>query len=237
MAVIDLKNATIYIRDGYGNAGAVNLLAGYAAGLATIALDGVVGIIPNGTRVQFAGHDTIYVTTAHTETSSNTTGITFAPVLTDPLVDNEVITFLPNQIEVNLGDGNLTWQEKVTREYLKNKGLLDTVRDGDQEQVTLSLDARWDHLRGSSGDAVLPNEAIKHIGNAAAWVSSSDDPCEPYAVDIVVEYQPPCDDEDLEVITFEDFRYETADFDLRAGTISFKGAANVTMPTIERVSA
>ena len=35
-------------------------------------------------------------------------------------------------------------------------------------------------------------EALKGMGAASEWVSSSPDQCEPYCIDLLVEYEPPC---------------------------------------------
>lgn len=142
------------------------------------------------------------------------------------------------EIEIKVGEGNLTWTETVTREYKKDKGLLDTVRNGDEEPVTLSLDFQWEWLKASSGNPPTPVDVLKKRGEAAAWVSSSADACEPYAIDIEVTIDPDCSDgSEDEVITFSDFRYETLDYNLSDGTIACAGAANITEATVARVAS
>lgn len=144
----------------------------------------------------------------------------------------------PNQVEINIGEGTLSWTEKVTREYTKNRGLLDTVRDGDQEPMDISLDILLEFYKSSSGasaGAVTPMDALKKTGGAAAWVSTSADPCEPYAVDLEVHYDPPCGGEELEIYVFPDFRHEQVVGDLKASTLQVTGKCNATQPTVTRI--
>jgi len=232
---IDLKQAQIFIQDGYTNAGAVNLLAGYTAGATVMAVDAITGIIPTGTTFTILGQDTEYEIVSHVETSGNTTSVTFIPALTDAVADGAVITFKPHRIEVRIGEGNLTYSEKVTREYKKDRGKLDVVRDGDEEQLEVSFDFVWDHIIGSSGDPITIEEALKQMGAASDWVSSSTEACEPYAVDLIVLHTPLCEGEEREQLVFPDFRYDSLDHDLKAGTVACKGACNVTRPIVTRL--
>ena len=45
-----------------------------------------------------------------------------------------------NTLEIKVGEGNLTYSEKVNREYTLNRGILDKVRDGDQTPMDVSFD-------------------------------------------------------------------------------------------------
>lgn len=234
---IDLKYAQLFIRDGYTNAGAVNLVGGYTTGLTSMAVDNVVGIISTGTVFTLAGDATEYEVLSHTETAGNTTAITFTPGLVAAATDDEVMTFHPHQIEVRIGEGNLTYSEKIDRQYKKDRGRLDVVRNGDEQQVDVSFDFVWDHIIGSTGDPVNVEEALKAIGNASDWVSSATESCEPYAVDLIVLYTPICAGVAKEQIVFEDFRHESLDHNLKDGAVACKGASNRTLPTITRIAA
>lgn len=136
-------------------------------------------------------------------------------------------------VEVKLGAGNFTWDEKVNREYVKDRGLLDTVRNGDEEPMDVRLDSQFEYITAASG-ATVPTveDALKQRGPAADWVSTSSDPCEPYAVDIELTNAPPCGTNSQEVMIFPDFRYESANHDIKGGTISFSGKCNATEPTV-----
>jgi hypothetical protein len=139
-----------------------------------------------------------------------------------------------NSLEVKVGEGNLTWSEKKNRQYYKNRGLLDTVRDGDEEPVDVKLDFTWEWLKADTGDTPTVEDALKKRGEAASWVTTSADTCEPYAVDIEIIYSPPCVDQKNETILLSDFRYESLDHDIKAGTVSVSGKCNVTEATVTR---
>ena len=140
----------------------------------------------------------------------------------------------PNELEIKIGEGNLTYTERRNMEYTLDRGILDEVREGDEVPIEVRTDFIWDYLRGSSPTPSV-EEAIKNIGLASAWVSTDSDACRPYAVDLEITYAPtPYNCGDQEVITLPDFRYEQLDHDLRAGTVSMSGQCNVTQATVVR---
>jgi hypothetical protein len=194
--------------------------------------------ILTGTDVDLmGGADTITITTLN---SGGTTGIiTFTPALAtaDGIpVDNAVITFLPARIEIRIGEGNLTWTEAKEYEYVLDRGDLDTVREGDQQPVEVTIDLMYEFYTNGSGGTWLPSpiDFLKRQGEASLLSSSSDDPCEPFAIDIEVVYDPPCGSEDNENYIFPDFRYESLEFDVREATISVSGRCNAVEPTVTR---
>lgn len=139
-----------------------------------------------------------------------------------------------NSVEVKVGDGTMTISETRNIEYLRDKGLLDTVRLGDEEPVEVSIDMQWEYVKGVTGTPT-PVDALKQTGGASSWATSSSDACEPYAVDIEITNDNPCSGSNLdEVILLSDFRYESLDYDLKAGTISVRGKCNVTDLTATR---
>jgi hypothetical protein len=161
--------------------------------------------------------------------------------LASDVADNAVVTFTPdptgnNSVELKIGEGTLSYSEKRNIEYRRDRGVLNTVREGDEEPVDVSFDFEWEFLRSATGEPVTVEEALKQEGAAVDWVSSSADICEPYCVDIVVEYIPPCSDADMEVIILQDFRWESMDHNLRDSQVSVSGKCNVKQATITRVS-
>lgn len=239
MALIDLKNCSIFVRDGYSNAGAVNNVGGYVLNDVTMVVDGFVGILPKWSRFTVAGETgtPVHTVTAHSETSGNTTSITFTPALAGAVADNAVITVTYNQIELVVGEGNLTYTEKRAREYKKNKGRLYSVRNGDEDPVEISFSLYWEFLKSSVADnePITFEEALKKTGQASTWVTSdSADPCAPYAVDIVIRHTPPCTDIANEEIAFTKFRYEELSHNAKEGTIECKGSANIIEPVLTR---
>lgn len=191
--------------------------------------------ILTGTDVDLmGGGDSITITTPRP--GGTTWELTFTPALDggDLPADTNVITFLPIQIEVKIGEGNLTYTENKEYEYLTDRGNLDTVREGNQVPMDVVMDFVYEFVRTGTSELVTPVDALKGIGGAADWTSSSSDPCEPYSVDIVILHDPPCGTAENETTTFPEFRHDSLEFDLSAATISATGRCNATEPEIER---
>jgi hypothetical protein len=137
----------------------------------------------------------------------------------------------PNSITVKIGEGSMSYSEKKPRTYIKDRGNLDTVRDGDEEPVDVSFDATWEKITVGSGvTAGVPSieDALKARGAAADWVSTSSDVCEPFAVDILCTYTPKCGTDGSGTITLADFRYEDLGHNLKDGTLQIQGKCNIT---------
>lgn len=237
MALFDLKFAHVYFIDGFAATGAVNHSGGYTTTTTTMVVDTITGLIPVGSTFQIGSDPLTYTVTAATG-GPNTTGITFSPGLGTAATDNEVITFGGRRVLMKLGDGNVSYEEKRPIEYKKDRGLLDTVRLGDQEPIDVKLDCQWIFLRSISGDLYIPSveEVIKGVGAASTWVTSSADPCEPYSVNILIVYMPPCPTIDGELILLSDFRYESIQHDAKQGMLNLTGKCNLQQATISRVT-
>jgi len=138
-----------------------------------------------------------------------------------------------NTLLVKIGEGNLTFTERKNIEYVLDRGNLDEVREGDQAPVEVSFDFVWEYLMSEESTGAPPTieEALTQTGHAAAWASSDTDACRPYAVDLVIVYDPTCATGDVETITLADFRFEQLDHDLRAGTVAVSGRCNITTST------
>jgi len=158
---------------------------------------------------------------------------TTVPLASDP-GDGAVITFLPQQIEIKVGDGNITYTENKTYEYLLDRGDLDTVREGDQVPLDVNLECTFEHITTGTSEAIAPMDALKQIGGASEWVSSASDQCEPYAIDIEVEHTPPCGTSQVETVLFPDFRADTKEVNYQDAAISVSGKCNVTEPVVNR---
>lgn len=219
--------------------GAVNLIGTYLTGAVTMLVDGISEAVLTGDIFTVAGEtgSPRHRITSHIETLGLTTSITFTGALASTVSDNALITWLPHELEVNVGEGTLSYTEKRNMEYKKNRGVLDTVREGDEEPVDVKLDAQWEFLRSVSGAATPTiEEALKNVGQASGWVTSASDTCEPYAVDVVIVYTPPCEGIPDETITLQDYRWESLEHDAKAGTISTSGKCNITQATVVRGS-
>ena len=229
MAQIDLKFATIKITDGYGGALAVNQpTTAPAAGDSHMTVDGFTGTVQSGDTFKVAGETdptAVHTVTGHTETAGNTTGLTFTPALgAGTYADNGVVTLLPHALTLYIGDGTLEYTEHRNIDYKLNQGLLKYTRLGDQAPMDVSLDFVWEFLTSANGDVIpTPEDALKRRNKASNWVTTGTDPCEPYAVNIEVEYVPPCGNVDPETITLQYFRYEELQHSFKDAQISVKG--------------
>lgn len=161
-------------------------------------------------------------------TGTGTTSIVVTPALVVATGAGGTVTFGGRRLEIKVGEGNLTFTENTPREYLKNRGLLDTVRDADQEPMDVSFDFTWEFL-SAAGSSATPTvkEALKQKGEASTWVSTSDDPCESYCVNIEVYYAPACGGENTELIELKEFRQETLEHNISDAQLSCAGKCNV----------
>jgi hypothetical protein len=243
MARLELRDCDVIFQDG---------LAGVAALTATppvasdtdMDIDSIVlntqdiDLVPLGARFTVAGETTpqIHTVTARTPVgTSPTTNITFSPALgAGTYVDEGVVTFLPQQLDIKVGDGNITYTEHKTHEYLLDRGDLDTVREGNQVPMDVKLECVYEHITQGTSEPVSPMDALKGTGGAAEWVSASSDLCEPYAIDLIVLHTPPCGTSENERTTFPDFRADTKEVNFKEASISVTGKCNVTEPIVER---
>lgn len=244
MARIELRDATIRIKDGLAGTAAINepttvpvasdtTFAVDAVALNTTATDEV----PVGARFTVAGETaaTVHTVTSVTPSSGTTTDMTFSPALgAGTYADGGVVTFLPQQVEVKLGDGNMTWTINKEYDYLLDRGNLDTVREGDQQPMDVSLDSVYEHITTGTSESISPYDAMNGVGGASTWVSASSDLCEPYCVTIEVEQDVTCGTTEDETTVLPEFRYDSLEVDLSAATISFSGRCNKVAPTVTR---
>lgn len=143
----------------------------------------------------------------------------------------------PNTLEIKIGEENITFNEQRAMEYLLDRGSLDTVKQGDEIPVDVSLGFTWEYYEGTTGTSGVPSpiDFLKRQNAASAYVSSDSDACAPYAIDIVLLYKPvPSSCGDQEEIILPDFRYESLAFDLDASSITVTGKCNVTAATVTR---
>ena len=96
----------------------VNNGAGYNPGDSTIAIDGGTGSWTVGTVIQFEGHDTEYTLTAGSSTS-----LSFSPVLTAAIADDEVI----NRLTPNTREKALMFATRVIDEMMQWYGTIRTT--------------------------------------------------------------------------------------------------------------
>ncbi len=193
-------------------------------------------LVPVGARFTLAGETvstTVHVVTDRDPSAEGpTTEVTFSPALgAGSYGTGAALTFAPQQIEITVGDGDLKYTEGDEYMYDLDRGLLDTVRRGDDQPMEVSVDAVFDEIKSGTGEVVTPIEALKGTGNASEWVSSSSNTCEPYAVNLVMQDVRTCATGSATYL-FPDFRSEKRDFSVKDATISISGKCNVTEPEI-----
>lgn len=241
MARIELRHVTMLFQDGLAGTGAVDE-AGLSGSEVDFDIDTVVlntdttDQIPVGARFTVAGEtgSPIHTVTARTPSSGTTTNIVFTPALAAAVAEDAVVTFLPQQISIKVGDGNISWTESREYNYDLDRGNLDTVREGDQQPMEVSIDMTYEYIRTGTSETISPSDALKGIGSAAEWVTSATDACEPYSIDIIVDHTVPCGTTQDEEVTFPDFRWESLAHDIGGATISATGRCNATAPTVVR---
>ena len=164
-----------------------------------------------------------------------TTSITLSPALgAGTYAASAVLTIKPQQINLKIGEGNLTYTEHRDYTYLLDRGLLDTVREPKDVPMDVKLDAVYEHITSGTSEAVCPMDALKGYNSADEWVSSSPDQCEPYCIDVLVEYNPPFAQVNRETSVFPMFRAETREINYNAATIVLTGKCMAKEPTVYR---
>lgn len=136
-----------------------------------------------------------------------------------------------HELTLRIGEGSLSYTEKKNRKYVKDRGILSSVVDGDEEPVDVKFDLIWVFLTASGGGTPTPEDFLKKRGEAAGYTSSDPDACAPYAVDIEITFDPECSPTEIETITLPDFRYEQIDMNAKDGMISVSGKCNVVEAT------
>ena len=242
MARIELRDASIRMKDGFSGSGIIEEATpgatDTAADINTVNTNAAISTkVPIGARftVNTAGNVLTYTVTGRTLNGNDTNNIEFTPAwgANTPTVA-DAITFEAQQLDVTIGEGNLTWTEAKEYEYLLDRGDLDTVKEGDEQPLELSLEFVYEHVTTGTSETVTPVDAVKGSGGAAEWVSSSSDLCEPYAVDLEIVHCVPCGTDEDERVTFPDFRFESLEYDLSEATISVAGRCNVSEATVAR---
>lgn len=241
MARIELRYATVKIKDG---------LAGTAASTGTPAMGDtstaigstalntdVTTKVPVGANFTVAGESvqTVHTVLTRTLSGSNTTNITYSPAIgAGTFAMGAVLTFQPQALSIKVGTGDVKYTENTNYLYDLDRGLLDTVRLGDDQPMDVNFNFVYEHITQGTLEPVAPMDAIKRRNGAAEWVSSATDKCEPYAVDIEVLHTPPCGTSEKETTTFPDFRSDKREVSFKDSNIAITGKCNVKEPIVTR---
>ncbi len=183
-----------------------------------------------------AGSETFTNTTPGVS-ATNTTTITLTAGLAEIVESSGDVTFTGNLLAVRIGEGNMTYSETKNRDYILNRGNLDTVRPGDDVPMDVAFDFVWEYITAVTDSAVPTIEdALKQRGEASAWITTSSDACEEYCVDLEVHYDPQCGGTNSEKIALPYFRHEKLDHNLKDSQISCTGKCNAVEATATRGS-
>lgn len=140
-----------------------------------------------------------------------------------------------NQIEIKIGEGNLTYSEKRPVEFTLDRGSLDEVKEADDEPMDVTFDFTWEYLSSVTGGSTpTVEDALKKVGPAAAWVNASTDACRPHAVNIAIKNAPSCTTVPNEVVEILEFYYEDLSHDLREGAVACTGRSNRVKAQLSR---
>ena len=130
------------------------------------------------------------------------------------------------EVEIKVGDGNISWTESRELEYLKDRGQLDAVEETEENPVEVEFTIRWEFFRVVG--SITPYDALTHQNDAANWATTDQvDPCGPKSVDIEIAWLPACDTEDQEIYTLQAFRYTSINPSGTDRQISVSGSCNV----------
>jgi len=246
MARIQLRDTKIYLQDGLAaNTAAISTdnqqSPALSGGQTTITAatqfnlnTDVTDQVPLGARLMLPTGDQIYTVVARDVETDVTGSVTITPAVTSAESDLADITWLPNRLTIKIGEGDLSWSE--TREFIYDldRDELDTVRQGADQPMSVDLAFTFEYVTAETDNPPTPVDALKRIGEASEWVSSSSDKCEPYALDLVVEHCLSCGTDQDQDILLPDFRYESLDFSIADAAISVSGQCNATEATSSR---
>lgn len=230
---IDIKNTHIYLRDGSGDQMEItSLVAGpVAAGATTITFDAAT-VATEGLEIGMWVAPDDSLRPRYFITAIDGEEITIHKPLEEAIAD-EAQLYRSDWFELDLeiGEGNLTFSTKQPREYKLSRGRLNRVKNADEEPMDLSLDAIWQSLTSNGVNDPLPYEAVLREGEAAAWVSTGGE-CQPYALDVVLVHEPDCATLTLpnEMVIFPEFRTNNVDGDLSGSTLAMPGQCMAIRP-------
>lgn len=247
MARIQLRDATIYLQDGLsGTADIDDSSPADLTGETTLAVnDSTVSLntddtdqIPIGARFTADGETgaPVHVVTDRSPSTGPTTSITFTPAIASNIADDATLTFLPQQVEIRVGEGDIAWTESREILYDLDRDVLDDVRLGPEQPLEVNSSFVFEWASTGTGEAISPVDAIKRIGEATEWVSSDSDQCRPYAIDIVVDHEVPCGTNQDQRFTFEDFRWDSLEYSIQDAAITLTGRCNRTDALVERLT-
>lgn len=137
-----------------------------------------------------------------------------------------------NYITVRVGEGTLTYSVKRNIIFKDSRGILDRVREGNQQPCEVGFQFVWDYITTHSGQSISIEDALNKRGGASAWQSTNFDVDAPYSIDMQIDYTPYCNQFPSESLYFSQFYYSELAHEIKAGTIDCRGLCNIVSPVI-----
>jgi len=132
------------------------------------------------------------------------------------------------------GNGNFSYSLRREFNYIPERGRMEnsTMTEGDEVPMDIQFNGVYETLYGDDNSPSI-YELLMGRGDCAGWAGLGDNPCEPYAVSLVLVNDPlirvPTCGEG-EILLFENFFCAQADPDLSAQEYSFQGQSKSLFP-------
>jgi hypothetical protein len=159
--------------------------------------------------------------------------------MTVSFLDGTAVT--PQELEFVMGDGNATIKYGNNYNYRLNRGKIagGSVTRGDDMPMEVSLIGEFVGFK-ARGDLLAdmsPTEFLDGGNGDVSLVSTGANECDPFACDIMIEQvrDSDCDPGyEPEVTMLNEFRADSVDVDLKAGTMNISGKCFTTRPVSTR---
>ena len=166
-------------------------------------------------------------------TGAATTAVTISPALTaGTYAASPAITIKSQDLNIKIGEGNLTYTEHRDYQYLLDRGMLDTVREPKDVPMDVKTEFVYEHITSNTTNNVSPMDALKGMNSAVEWVSSA-----PGRLRTLLHRHPggirsPRAPVNRETTVFPMFRAETREINYNTAVISLTGKCNVKEPNV-----
>jgi hypothetical protein len=143
-------------------------------------------------------------------------------------------TGTPNELQIPIQDGDLSFTVAKPTFTIRNRGKIDHRRDGDETEMQISFSFKfeqWSYNNANTG--ISPSDVLLKQGGASAWNSTDPVACGPWAIDLVFRIHVPCTPTSYEQLVFPKFHAESLQFSeaAEANTIQVSGSSLAFVPT------
>jgi hypothetical protein len=135
-------------------------------------------------------------------------------------------------VEIKIGQGNLTYNERRQIDEVKSRGKLDTIRENEDETMQVAFSFMWEIIKSEGTEDKTIEDALK---GRAGLTSASGDPNAPFCVNIQITHDPSCPGVKSEIIILPQFHYTELAHSIQDATIACNGICNAREPIITRI--